>query len=157
MLIGDIVYFRPESFVGKVVSVVTRCEYSHVGMYVGDNQIVESNIGIKTRIIDFTYNKDIHAVYRVRKMSVEQRLDIQRYAKSLCGYPYDYIQILGMFFQIIFNWNQNNLLNRTNYLICSELIDKAYYFAEVPRRGDKVLGDILPMELTEIYSFRKVM
>lgn len=156
MEVGDVVMFKPSSPISFVIAYLTKSEYSHVGLVVGKDMVVEADRFVNTRLSQIEFDPNRHALYRVPGLLETQKKIIQEYAVSMIGTRYDYWQIFGWFIRLVFGWNKHNLFNRSNYLICSELIDQAYQRAGVPRSCDCPVGDVTPQDLLRIYNFVRV-
>lgn len=163
MEVADVIFFkRTDNFVSKTISLLTSSEFTHVGLITSAPSegnhgiIIEADRFIRTRQREFTFDPNLHAIYRVPNLTDKQKEDIVSFAISMEGSRYDYLQILGFIIRLLFKLNIGNLFNRANYLICSELIDKAYYTSGVTRKSLNHLGDVLPRDLLQSYDFRLV-
>lgn len=155
--IGDVIFFKAENtWISKLISKLTHSPYTHVGLAIGKNHIIEANRFVNTRIVRFDFDGKKHAVYRLQGIDDKIRDKIYAQAMVYNNYPYDYLQILGLFFRYLFRWKKDNLFNRANRLICSELIDYTFYYAGVNRKRELELGDITPSMLLELYDLKKV-
>jgi hypothetical protein len=161
-MIGDVVFFRKNSsFTSKVIAKMTKSEFTHVGLIIGYDKenkivkIVESNRFVNTRIDTIELKKCKHVVYTtVEEKTQEQIYAIMNLAYKFVGVKYDYWQIIGLFFSLLFKKRENAWFNSKNKLICSELIDIIYYKAGIKRKGVYSLGNVTPQELFEVYDFR---
>ncbi len=154
--VGDIVMFKPESFIGDVICKVTKSEYSHVAIALSDTLLLNSNRFIKSNVVELDYNEEIHHIYRPIGITDIQKEKLLHEAYKYIDVRYDYIQIIGLFLRIVFNWN-TTLLNNLNKFICSEIIDKVYYESGVARLDNKYMYNITPQELLEKYNFYKIV
>jgi uncharacterized protein YycO len=141
----DVVFFRGKGIVGSLISWFTQSPYSHVGLAIDGAHIIQAYRFVQTGIVPFEYDPSIHRVYRL-DLTEQQKKDILYYAVSIIGTEYDYWQLIGLLF------NKRGLFDSANKLICSEVIDKAFYYAGVPRKGNLPIGDVTPGELLEIYN-----
>lgn len=157
---GDLVFFKknPRSLISRLISFLTKSEYTHVGLAIGDSTIIDiDRFGIsEVREIDF--DNEVHSLYRPYGITKDQQESILAYAMILKDDPkrYDYFQIFLLILRLVFGFNWLSF-NRTNKLICSELVDYAYFFAGIPRNNLRKLGDITPSELFQVYELRKIM
>lgn len=162
MEVADVVFFRhTDNFISKAIALLTSSEFTHVGLITsvdGENKgtIIEADRFIKTRRREFEFDPSLHALYRVPNLTDRQKRDIVSFALTMEGARYDYLQVIGFFIRLVFKLNIGNLFNRSNYLICSELIDKAYYTSGVPRNSVLDIGDVLPNDLLNNYDFRLI-
>jgi hypothetical protein len=158
-MIGDVVFFKKDSsFISRIIALMTKSEYTHVGLIVAYDEltneatIIESDRFVNTRINRITLD-DRYVVYTTGERPKEQTDRILKYAYRNLKAKYDYLQILGLFISLLFK-GENRYFNSKNRLICSELIDLAYYTAGVKRLTSLNLGNISPQELLEVYEFR---
>lgn len=158
-MIGDVLFFkRNDSFISRIIAYFTKSEYTHVGLIVGYDEctniatIIESDRFVDTRINVIELNQQEHVVYTLDK-SQDETDKIIKYAYKSVGIKYDYLQILGLFLSLLFNI-EYRFFDRSNKLICSELIDLSYYKAGIKRNTDINLGNVTPQELLEVYDFR---
>lgn len=152
--IGDVVFFRPSSFLSNLIGWFTKSDYSHVGLVVGEGTIIEADRFMKTKLRMLDGTEDI-SVYRVPNVTDRQKQAISLQALTYKGFGYDYFQILGTFIRLVFG-RESSWFNAKNKLICSELIDLVFYVADIPRKLTRSIGDVTPEELFEVYELRKV-
>lgn len=153
MEVGDVVFYRPKSLISFCIAKLTGSPYSHVALVVGDGTIIEANRFIKSRVVSFTFNSEEHALYRIEGLTSEQKRSIVLEALALQGMRYDYGQIIGFLFRLLFKWNRDGLFDRANMLICSELIDRVFDSVGIPRKGFTQVGDVTPQDLLKEYEF----
>jgi hypothetical protein len=160
-MIGDVVFFKKDtSFISRIIAKMTKSEYSHVGLVVAYDEltkeatIIESDRFVNTRINRIILDDKKYVVYTTGDKSKEQEDKILKYAYRHLGVKYDYFQILGLFISLLFKGEVNRYFNSANKLICSELIDLAYYTSGVKRDNSIKLGDVTPQELLEVYEFK---
>lgn len=157
-MIGSLVFYKNDhSFVSEAICLITRSQYNHCAIVVGYDEetnvatIIEANGFIKTRTSTIKID-DSHIIYAPKNMTKEMSDKVVQYAFSKIGTEYDYFQILGLFISYVFKEPRFALFNSTNKFICSELVDKAYQYAGVPRKDKDNLGDISPQELFGEYD-----
>ncbi|UJJ74905.1 hypothetical protein [Bacillus phage BM-P1] len=156
VLPGDIVFYRPLTLLGRIVSKVTKSEYSHVALVVGTNTVIEADKFIKTGFSVLNYDKKVHSIYRLDNISPEDRLKIVNAVLTMQDTSYDYSQIFGLFLRLVFRIN-TDIFNKANKFICSEIIDRAFISAGIPRKDQKNRGDVTPQELFEKYKLNRVV
>lgn len=161
-MIGDVVFFiKDNNFISKMIAKMTKSEFTHVGLIIGYDKenkivkIVESNRFVNTRIDTIELKKYKHVVYTtVEEKTQEQVYTIMNLAYKSVGVKYDYWQIIGLFFSLLFKRRGKAWFNSKNKLICSKLIDIVYYKAGIKRKGEYKLGNVTPKELFEVYDFK---
>jgi Permuted papain-like amidase enzyme, YaeF/YiiX, C92 family len=158
-MIGDVIFFKKDSsFISRIIAKVTKSEYTHVGLIVAYDDltntatIIESDRFVNTRVNRITLD-DKYVVYTTGEKPKEQTDRIIKFAYRNLNVKYDYLQILGLLISLLFK-GENRYFNSSNKLICSELIDLAYYTAGVKRLNSVNLGNITPQELLDIYEFK---
>lgn len=159
-LIGNVLFFKKtDSLISRVIAKVTKSEFTHVGLIVSFDKstniatIIESDRLVRTRlsIIQLT---DEHAVYSV-ELTDKQREDILKFAHNSIGEKYDYLLAIGILISSIFK-GARQYFNNSNRLICSELIDLAYYKSGVKRKNENHIGDVTPQELIDLYGLKEI-
>lgn len=161
-MIGDVLFFRKtNSWISKLISNVTKGEYTHVGLIISFDEstgvatIIESNRFIETRITTIIID-DNYSVFSTGDKPDKQRDMIVKYATDSLGTKYDYFHVLGLAISLLFERDRCGFFNIKNRIICSELIDLAYFKAGVKRNHDINLGNITPMELFEVYDLKEI-
>lgn len=160
-MIGNVVFFKKDnSLISRIIANITKSQYTHVALVIGFDEttnvatIIESNRSISTRITTTVINEN-HVVYST-DMTEEVRNRVVEYAFKQIGTKYDYFQILGLFLSLLLKGDRFAFFNSSNKMICSELIDLAYYKAGVHRKNDFNVGNITPQELLEVYELREM-
>ena len=157
---ADIIFFKKtDSFISKTIGYLTKSDFTHVGLVINGLEktgihgiIIEADRFVNTRITQISFDENLHAIYRLPNLTKTQQNDIVSFALSMEGYKYDYLQIVGFLFSLIFKFNTGTLFNRANKLICSELIDKAFYSSGVSRKNMDNFGNVFPEELIDLYQ-----
>lgn len=160
---ADVIFYQNSaSLFSKLISKLTKSPYSHVAIVVsnkvkdGTVEIMEANRFIKVRRVTLALNPCVHHIYRVPGLTPSQRYLISLTVSQQAGKPYDYLQIIGWFIRLVFNIKRDNLFNRANLPICSELIDKAFNEAGITRKPYPLVGDVTPQNLLDVYNFEEV-
>jgi uncharacterized protein YycO len=161
-MIGSVVFFKKDnSLLSRIIANITKSEFTHVALIVGFDDatnvatIIESNRFITTRVSTTEINEN-HVVYSTGNMTEEVMSRVVEYAFKQLGTKYDYFQILGLFISLVFKGDRLAFFNSSNKLICSELIDIAYFKAGVKRKNYLDIGNITPQELLEVYELIEI-
>lgn len=161
-MIGNLVFFKQtNSFISRLIAKVTQSEFTHVGLIVGHDEatgiitIIESNRFIRTRVARLQLNER-HVIYTIGNQPQEVIDKIVKFAYKNLGKRYDYLQLLGLFISLCFKRKRNVYFNSKNKIICSELVDLAYYTSGVKRKTNNNLGNITPQELFEVYDLQEL-
>jgi len=154
MRTGDIIFFKSDTFISKLIIKLTNSPYSHVALYIGNNEVIEADRFIKVRKRTLGAKEIIFVKETSSLLSEQQKINLVSVASSYIGRDYDYKKILVWLIRLLFR-RETRLVDDANGLICSELIDRA--FADigvdlVPERED---GDVLPSHLLNIHLGEK--
>ncbi|MGD1416551.1 YiiX/YebB-like N1pC/P60 family cysteine hydrolase [Bacillus stercoris] len=159
-MVGDVLFFRKtNSIVSRIIAKITKSDYTHVGLIVAHDEmtnvatIIESDRFVRTRVSMIKIDES-HIVYTTGNNSEELKSRIVNYAYKRLGTEYDYMQIMGIFLSFIFKGER--FFNSSNKLICSELIDLAYFEAGVKRKNHLNIGNVTPQELIDIYDLKEL-
>lgn len=157
---GDIMFFKKtDTFISKTIAKMTNSEYTHVALIVAYDElsnvatIIEADKFIKTRIRRLRLDENMHSVFSIDNLTCEEKDRIVKYSFELLNTDYDYTLILNIFVSLIIG-GKRQFFNNANKLICSELIDIAYYKAGVERKGIYPIGSVTPQELLEVYDLK---
>lgn len=137
MKAGDIVFVRGTSLISRIVRFFDRGQFSHVAIAVSDNEVLESNWNMKSKIVEFHYD-DYEIV--TLDLTYVQIQSVPAIARQLEGRWYDYLQVLSYVF--------DGRLNNPRHLICSEVVYNV--LSKVGYMNDPSLRDIKPNELYSI-------
>ena len=124
-------------FIQWAIKRITRGPYCHVGILIGagDNRTVGEAWTTGFKIHDYYgyFDKEVEArriiIKRIKGLTKEQKSIIIKEVKSYKNTPYDYLDILDIFFKSIFNIETK--FGNSSSLICSESVDKALIVAGV--------------------------
>ncbi|CAM3679172.1 hypothetical protein GCM10009865_47690 [Aeromicrobium ponti] len=154
MQTGDIVFFRGQSWNSKIINRLTKSPYTHVGIAMSENMILEADRFIKTRIRPVT-NDDIYIIMRC-DLTWQQKELIYTNGKKFIGVSYDYLEIAEWFFKLLANYDGVGFVNNVNRVYCSELVDLVFKSAGVDLLPERVDGDVLPSHLMDSPLLTKV-
>jgi hypothetical protein len=145
--VGDILFVRGDTpIISSVVKSFLHSEFSHVAIAVGSNIICEIDAfkNLKTRPNPYT-NFDL---YRYKGGLTEEQKDallefLDRKMRTTKGYDWD--KILEFCIRRFLHWNV--FIDERNRYICSEIIDAAYQAIGIDLVGQRVTGDVTPVDL----------
>jgi hypothetical protein len=150
MQAGDIIFVRGgNSPISSLIRLLDG-EFSHCCIAVSPTQILEAQRFIKSRITDLYFKEGNYVVVDLG-LSQEQREIVKQIAPSLTGYDYDYVQVIGFFFEKLLNINIDQYFDSDDKFVCSELVDIILYYIGFIDEEEYV-GDHTPNEL---YRFLK--
>ncbi len=137
--IGDIIVLNTDDFISKFIRWVTDSKYSHVCVYIGGGEVIESANGYGVRIIDLDeYTEDprtLLTLLRVRSLSPAKAKKIVEYAIGYIYRGYDFFGLIGIFSKhIVRKLNLNRWItfygkNRADEAAafwCSEFVGHCY-------------------------------
>ncbi len=157
LLPGDIVLTHSPGF--NFLRVLTGLYWNHVILideadFVGDKDyvILESiNKGVAIGYLSFYQGCEI-AIYRYKGITEEQQQEIRHSAKTRGRWRYDFLvpfkvlKRVGFkkFFELLVQfWSKSYPLKiphiKDSYVVCSELVQEAYSFAEIPLISDEYI------------------
>jgi hypothetical protein len=143
---GDILlYSTKDTLFSRLVGWITKSNFSHVAMSVTEKTLIESNIGINTRIRPIDYNENFLIL---RPVNVSEHTLEKVISEILLreGTKYDYWRILGLAIRYLFKLKISHLFNIKERYICSELIDDSFYREGINLFPEKSVGDISPAD-----------
>lgn len=154
--VGAFGVVRTSSFVAPFIRLLTRSQVNHAFVIIAkhtksnDWLILEAQSkGARYALLSKYADKEV--VFSSFDMTPRERRDVVSCAVSLHGIPYNYLDIVALFFlQLGFRWKW--LLKRaqtTQRLICSQLVDRACeqaglrLFEDGRPDGEVTPGDLL--------------
>ena len=131
-------WYQPFSL---AVRALTWSNYSHCGIMLDDNTVIEStflNGGVK--IATFDEFKKRATAWEIREYDVKDAAAIMAAAKSQINRPYNWIALLGILFHV------GSWLGRGTWF-CSEFIAFAFWKAGQPLFNEQFVARIVPQFL----------
>lgn len=150
---GDVLFYKGTSLIERGIAWAEKSPYTHVALYVGNNELIEANGFIVTRVRKITPG-DKFEVHSFRGITDKQRGDMVNFALKFLGDPYAYGKILHDFFRLVLRMNVP-IMEAKNKHICSDIIDLPAYAAGLKRNGLRPIGDVTPSELLLVYDLPK--
>lgn len=154
---GDIVLFKGKGLFAKIVRFFTRSNYSHTAMLITDTTMIEANWNKRVNIVDFVYDPEVMEIYRYKDcLTFSQQINIVQSSYEMLDKYYDYLQVLSYILEYFIGKHYNNPFNIDDFIICSELIDKAYksnMIELVPWRDE---GNVSPDDLAKSKEITRI-
>lgn len=157
MKIGDVLLFKGKGIISKLIQKFTHSPYSHAAIYYKDNLLIESDWGgVQTSGISTKYHDADYDVFRYdKKVSMKQKKNALRFAKSQLGKGYDYGGLLGIGFDILFHKKRNPFDSKIKYW-CSELVADSYLNARIKTDFRPETYKVSPGDIANSKYFKKV-
>jgi len=140
---GDLIFTRSESYMGKVIRFVTKSNINHVAIYLGDDKIIESQLGFGVRyyeLLKYIDDKNCEVscgnLIQIDSKQIEKAIES---AENLLNSPYDLIGQAGILLKIIIvriglnglvKFYGRNFAQNINAFWCSELVAYSFEKAE---------------------------
>jgi len=132
---GDVLMFKGQSWLSKIIKWRTQSAYSHAGIVVwwNDRLMVLEAIGqgVLARPISYNlhhYTGDIEYFRPAREIAPETRTNMAQFAQAQLGKKYASRRLIGFFFKLLFNrpmQSQDNAEAAGRYF-CSEYVADIY-------------------------------
>jgi len=144
---GDLILSYENSFFSWFVRLMTKSEWSHVGIYEENGTFISSVpfSGVCEKCL-----KDVnhYAVYRVKGLSKLQADKAVEFCKERLGKGYDFLQIILLGYRLLTDKLDVNAGDpHPDQYVCSELISEA--FASVGIHFGKIVDNALPKAFAE--------
>jgi len=123
---GDIIMSYEKSITSWIVAKFTKSKYSHVGVYLGNNEYI-SAVPFKSVCITKTDTIKYFDVYRMKEITKEQIDKVIEFCESKINAKYDFMQCILLFYRKVSGkLKKNNSDPNENKYECSELIGEAF-------------------------------
>ena len=112
---------KGNSFVSKIVKSITKSEYSHCGFLFGTTTVEADFGGVQVRYIgNYPWPYEVR---EIKGMTWDKHYALHKWCLSQLGKPYDYMKIIGLFFELVFHFSRlRSLLKSKNAFHCSEFV-----------------------------------
>lgn len=150
---GDIIFARSDGFLSRVIRHVTRSEWSHVAIYLGEGQVIDTD-ALRSVSIHQLSSFECWAAGRVEDLSDQRIGEIVNYMVSELNKPYDYLQLVGFFLDYTFGWAVN--WQWKGHYTCGQLIDRAFHVAQIDLVPGKTEGNVTPEDIYSSPIVRRV-
>lgn len=145
--VGDIGFVSGNSILDLLIQYFDEGKFNHVFMFLNDNQIIESQYFVNTRIIDNPYKEPELTILQLN-LSEEQQNKLLEITPNYLKDKYDLLQILGIFLHDTLGLPTNVTWNNKHKLICSELVvDLLFSCGYLTDKEHKELENITPNAL----------
>lgn len=132
----DILFYKGDSFLSNIIRCITKSKYSHCGIFIDENHVVEINWNFKYKIRHIKYSKDKYDVYRC--IANFDKNMMNKYIHYTIGQSYDF----GELFRCL----GFKLKDNKSKVICSECVFDAFEYAGIRLLDCDV---VTPQDLTQ--------
>jgi hypothetical protein len=118
-MVGDIIFVRTKSPLSWLIRKLTRSEWSHVAVIMGERFLIESDFLKPVRV-----RKNNYKEFKIVKLHITdlERLELVSSLLDRTNQKYDYGRIGGILLYLIGMTKNRNLWNNLNRDICDELV-----------------------------------
>lgn len=144
----EILLYRGNSLISKVIRWVTKSPFTHSAVTLDDYHLIEINWYYRLKIRHLKYRTGDYEVYVVKGITEEQKRKVKEFLLTHLGTKYDHIQSIthGL------NEQTNGLVPIINDLTkynCTEVLDLAFAYAGIDFLPSEINGEVLPGELSK--------
>lgn len=155
MRVGDVVlYHGGNNWISRVIKRVTRSEYSHVGVYVGDGFVAEAQLNgfVYTHKFDPKDYEGVN-VYRLKKDKRFKKSVFREVVNNYIGRRYGFLDLIRIF---IFTYTGLKTSRRSKGMICSEAVAQVYRDLGVDLFPGRNLDFVTPACFGRLKSLKRV-
>ncbi len=150
---ADIIAFKGNTFVSKIIRLVTKKDITHIAIMVGESVLMETAFfGVRLRRLK--ENESEYYLLRHEGLSNEQKKDIACFVMHKVKTKYDFKLFFGIGFNKLFNINTK--WNNTNRYICLELILEAYKSVGIDLLPDHCSNNMIPNDILDSTLLTKI-
>lgn len=142
----DLVFYKGNSFVSKIVRKITKSEYSHVALVLDEYHLLEADWRKPLSIRHISYKTQEYDVFRVEELTEKQKEYIKEFMMDTLNTPYDFTLILAHLLNYFF---KVKLFHSPYRYDCSEWIDLAFLYAGVDLLPMTKSSTVTPAELSK--------
>jgi len=165
---GDLIFFTSKNYIAKIIQWATSSAINHVGIYLGDELILESqnDTGVSIREIQYYFNREgeVIQIGRVQNISEQDLEDIVLFAGENTGKRYDFFGLLGIFLKHIvkklklhriITFYGENKINEQSSFWCSEFVGYVFLTKGI-RFADHDISYLTPSEIFNSPIIKKI-
>lgn len=149
----DLLFVYGRTWIGRVISKVTRSPYSHVAVVLDQRHIAETDWRKPLQIGHLNYKVIDYDVYRYRfGLTDKQKKVMEEFIDSKLGTKYDLLQTITNGLFVLTGFPIRDAPDRMN---CSETVDRMFAAAGIDLLPG-ALGKVTPGELARSEKLMKV-
>lgn len=146
---GQFGVVRTNGFVAAAIRLLTRSQVSHAFLVINDREVIEAQA--RGAVFNpLTKYDGYEVVYSQIPLSSAEIVAVTQEASTLHGTPYNYLDLVALGLHCLgvdWPWVKNRA-QRSDRLICSQLVDRAYELAGVHLFNDgRPDGTVTPGDL----------
>lgn len=142
----DLIFYKGDGFISKIIKKVTKSPYSHVALVLDNYHILEADWKRPLSIRHISYRSQEYDIYRVKGLTEEQKEKLRRYINETISAGYDLKLVLSHLFKYFF---KGKLLNSPSRYDCSEWITLAFLYAGIELLPSKQPFEVTPADLSK--------
>lgn len=119
----DIIFYKGDSLISKIIKKVTKSEYSHMAIIVDNLHIIETDWKFPVSINHLSYSTLSYDVYRCAELNEGQRREMLNFLRDELQKKYDWTFLFSRWLHIMFG---TRIRNNTEKYNCDELVFAAY-------------------------------
>jgi len=126
---GDLLLFRRESGISKVIRWLTKSEYSHVAVCVSPemNLVIEATAGLVRAADIRSFEEGVYDIYRPKHGEKYNQDEVLSFLVSKLNYKYDYAGVIYLGFLKLLRLKKTaNTFQKDRDHFCSELVAEAF-------------------------------
>ena len=150
---GDILLVKGKGWIGKVISLFTKSEYTHSACYIKKSTVIESYWGGVKLVNIKTEGK--YDVFRHETATPYQLRKVTEWMITQVGRGYDYLGLFGIGFSMLGITKKNHLDGKNEYW-CSELVADAYLHAHIPLDVEEDTWKVSPADFSRSHYFKQI-
>lgn len=149
----DLLFCFGRTWIGRVISKVTRSPYSHVAVVLDQRHIAETDWRKPLQIGHLNYKVIDYDVYRYHAgLTDEQKKVMEEFIDSMLGTKYDLLQTVTNGLFVLTGFPIRDAPDRMN---CSETVDRMFAAAGIDLVPE-ALGKVSPADLSRSEKLIKV-
>jgi uncharacterized protein YycO len=145
----QILFYKGNGLVSRVIKRTTRSEYSHVALQLNELHIIETDYKSPLLITHRYWTNTEYDAYRVELTATQKKL-IRDYMYARLGSRYDFLHFFSRFFNTVFG---TRVIKRKGRFNCDEIIYEAFLYAGIDLLDGRALT---PDALARSPHLRKV-
>ena len=133
----DLLFYKGDGFVSKIVRRLSGSKYSHVSVYIGNGRVAEIDWKYKLSIKQCEYNEKNVDVYRYKKdICFCQRHLMLKFLYDSINSKYDFLEVIDL---LIYKFTGIKIRNDEDKYICSSWVNCLFEAGDITLCEDELL------------------